>query len=217
MGKKPFVLVLSILIVAFGLAAVMQYYRPSSSIAVNFDNFPLEKGDWIGQRELVPDYAIDMLNPHDIFSAVYTNSQGITIHLMFDFFSGESTYGGPHSPRNCLPGSGWIIENTHQNDINVENRSIPADRFELRFENSRKVMEFWYVTSFGETANDYEFKFYTMLSSLLLQPADVAFVRFVTNSDANNLVALEEFQELFIPEIYRFLPFEQETQSGLLQ
>ena len=70
-------------------------------------------------------------------------------------------------------------------------------------------MDFWYITNYGETANDYVFKFYEMLSALTLQPKDVAFVRFVADGDPQSLEALEQFKELFLPEIYDRLPFKK--------
>lgn len=68
-------------------------------------------------------------------------------------------------------------------------------------------MDFWYVTYFGETSNDFVFKFYELLSSLTFRPRDVAFVRFVASADPQHLEALKEFESLCTQEIYKLLPF----------
>ena len=68
-------------------------------------------------------------------------------------------------------------------------------------------MDFWYVTRRGETANDYQFKLYTMISSLTLQPTDVAFIRFAAYDTPAGLQALDDFEQTFVPLIYSYLPY----------
>ena len=209
MDKKSFSLIIVLLVITFSITLLIKYYRPLSAGDVDFSDFPLELGEWRGEREDVSQAVIDMLNPKDIFSATYTNRDGVKVHLLFDFFSSDETFGGPHSPRNCLPGSGWIILGSEQNNINVGSRNIAADRFALQFNQARRVMDFWYVTEFGETANDYVFKLHLLLSSLTFKPRDVAFVRFVTNDDRVSIAALADFQKIATDEIYDRLPFKK--------
>lgn len=208
MDKKSFYISLIVITITFVLTLMIKFYRPATAGDVNFDSFPLTIGDWQGTKEVVDPQVLELLNPQAIISANYTNNEGITVHLLFDFFSSEATFGGPHSPRNCLPGSGWIIEETLTNDIEIRNRIIPAGRFQLQLNNSGKVMDFWYITHYGETANDYMFKIYMLVSALTFKPRDIAFIRFVAQDDPKSLVALEEFQSLVLKEIYGHLPFD---------
>lgn len=207
MDKKAFYLIIGLILVVFVFTMLLTYFRPVSAGDVNFDDFPLELGQWRGKKENISQTVIDLLNPMDITSISYVNNDGVSIHLFFDYFSSDASFGGPHSPRNCVPGSGWIIENTFEKDIELDGRIIHSGVFELRFEKSFSVMEFWYVTHFGETANDYKFKLYELLSALTFSPRDVAFIRFVTSNDPRSLKALKEFQTLVVPEIYKQLPF----------
>ena len=207
MDKKTYVGIIILVLVTFALTWTLKYYRPESHAEVEFDDFPLQMGDWTGVREKVSDDVISLLNPKDIFSAWYTNSDGIRVHLFFDYFSSDAGFGGPHSPRNCLPGSGWTIEKAGERTIEVAGKPIETGRFNLRYGESRQVMEFWYITSYGATGNDYLFKFYQMLSSLTFQPKDVGFIRFVTSDKNQNLEAMEQFQKLAIREIYRHMDF----------
>lgn len=208
MAKKSFALIIAAVLVTFALTFLVKYYRPASAGDVDFDDFPLTLGQWQGERETVSQGVLDLLNPKDIFSGTYINAQGVKIHLLFDFFSSEADFGGPHSPRNCLPGSGWMIRDTYDNRVACAGSDLSAGRFELELKGARKVMDFWYVTRFGETASDYEFKWHLLLSSLSFKPRDVAFVRFVADADPESLEALKDFQRLAVEEIYRRLPFD---------
>ncbi|MDH4158305.1 MAG: EpsI family protein [candidate division Zixibacteria bacterium] len=207
MGTKTFIIMLAILAVTFLFAVVIRTSQPETAYDVRVADFPLEKESWVGEKEVIPTYVFKQLNPVDIFAANYVNDRGEIVNLVIDYFAGDKA-GGPHSPRNCLPGSGWAIESTAERKIPSGDRTIPAQRFALRLGNSGKVMDFWYITRYGETANDYALKFYTMLSSLTLHRTDVAFIRFVCNSDSTSLAAMDRFQQLFLPDIYARLPFD---------
>jgi len=207
MDKKSFGIIISLLVVTFAITSLFRYYRPQSAAVANFDSFPLEVGQWVGRAEKIDRWTLELLNPKAIFSATYVNPNGVRIHLFFDFFSSEASFGGPHSPRNCLPGSGWVIFDDYEHPIQLDERTIPAHRFELRYEQTGQVMDFWYVTNFGETANDYVFRLYETISSLTLRPKDVAFIRIITDDNPRSLEALAEFEKLFVGRIYSYLPF----------
>lgn len=208
MDRKSFLIMLAMLGVTLAFCQAIRQFRPAPSAMIDFATFPMQLDDWIGVPDEVPDYVIDLLQPEQIFSATYTNSGGDKVQLFFDYFTSEGGSAGPHSPRNCLPGAGWQITTVEKNVIVLSDRTVPAGRFELRMENAGKVMDFWYITQHGETANDYVFKFYSMLSSLTFRSGDVGFVRFLADQTPEGLAALEEFEQLFISHVYRHLPFD---------
>jgi len=208
MDKKSFSVIIIILFITFTVTTTLKYYRPESDIMVDFSDFPLELDNWRGVENNTPKYVLDILNPQDLFSASYVNDDGLTINLFFDYFSPDRGYGGPHSPRNCLPGSGWIIQENNTHNIELDERILSANRLNLRYQNNHYIMDFFYITHFGETGNDYMFKIYEILSSLSFKQKDIAFIKFECLDTPENKEALVEFQKLFIKEIYQRLPFE---------
>jgi len=207
MGKKSFITMLVALAFTFLAMTTIKYYRSRVDLDVNLDSFPMEKGDWVGNVESLSAAVLQMLNPDQILSASYVNREGAKVQLLIDYYFPQNTAGGIHSPRNCLPGSGWIIVGSMAHEIKAAGRVIPASRFYLRLGNAYEVMDFWYITRSGETSNDFVFKLNTMLSSLSLRPTDKAFVRFVAAQDPKSIAAMEDFERLFVDEIYRHLPF----------
>lgn len=208
MAKKTFITFLLVLFATFLFCSAVEYYRPRTSSSTKFEKFPVEKGDWIGQRDDLIPAIVEMLNPTEIFSATFTNPEGIEVHLFFDYFSQMNSRGGPHSPRNCLPGSGWMILDTKEREITVDGRIIRIGRFYMSLGKLEKVMDFWYVTRYGETANDFMFKFYMMINSLTFRQIDVAFIRIIANDDEESLLALDDFENVFVEEIYQHLQFD---------
>jgi EpsI family protein len=207
MDRKRFLAFFSAIIVLFLATSALRHYRPDNPRGSPVGEFPLQKDGWLGEKDNLVPGMVDMLNPTLIFSAAYTNQSGRSVHLFFDYFESRNTRGGPHSPRNCLPGSGWIIRETRDRQISIGGRTITVGRFDLGFGESRKVMDFWYITEYGETFNDYLFKLHLMISALTFKPGDIAFVRIIGDGDPEGLAALDDFERLFVGEIYDYLNF----------
>jgi EpsI family protein len=207
MAKKAFIGILSIIGATFLATTLVSHCRAPMGLRADFDRIPLGKGEWVGSREEVPQPIVEMLSPDAILSASFVSKKGDKVHLFVDYYSPQNTVGAIHSPRNCLPGSGWIIAGSGPRLLEFSGRKIHAGRFKLTLGKANQIMDFWYITRFGETASDYRLKFNTMISSLVLKPTDKAFVRFVASDDPGSIAAMEEFEKLFTDEIYKALPF----------
>jgi EpsI family protein len=207
MEKKAFIAFLVLILATFVAIQFVAHYRAPVGLKADFQKLPLTKDQWVGRPEELPQPIVEMLSPDEIFAGSFSNPEGIRVQLFVDYYSPENTVGAIHSPRNCLPGSGWAISGMTSKPIDYGGRKISAVRFYLKREQSHQVMDFWYVTRLGETASDYRLKFDTMISSLILRPTDKAFVRFVTNDEARSIAAMEDFEKIYIGEIYGSLPF----------
>jgi EpsI family protein len=208
MVGKSFIAFLSVVILTFLSGFAIRHYQPETSTGASIGDFPLQKDGWSGQKDNLIPAIVAMLNPTEIFSATYTDAVGNKVHLFFDYFAQRNARGGPHSPRNCLPGSGWTIRGVEKREIILKGRSITIGRFDLRMGESKRVMDFWYITRYGETANDYTFKIYTLISSLTFKPNDIAFIRIMGVGDEAGLSALDDFEKSFAEEIYNHLRFD---------
>jgi len=204
MDRKTFLLIAVALVLA-GLAGwLIKYHSPGALVSSGWSEFPLEKDGWMGTEDVVAQGVIDLLRPDHIFNANYVDAEGFRINLFLGSFS--DARGGPHSPMNCLPASGWIVESSESRAIALEQRTIPARRLMLRYKHQTYVMDFWYITPLGETANDYQLKLYQMFGALLFQPRHLTFVRFVARDTDQNRAALDRFEGAFVGDIYARVP-----------
>jgi EpsI family protein len=207
-AKKTFLIFLGLVVATFAFCAVVKYYRPEPAHGVELSQFPLRHGEWVAEQLPIAAGVVDILRPDAIFNAIYSNPQGDQVDLFFSYFAGENTQGGVHSPRNCMPGSGWVILKTEPRSIPIGNGVIPASRLYVKYGQALRVVDYWYITSHGETANDYTLKFYTMVSALQFKPTDVAFVRFVSPADSTSLAQLDQFEQEMSQQVYTLLPFD---------
>jgi len=206
MDRKAF-LVTTAVIVLSGLSGwAIKYRSPEALESRGWGDFPLVKDNWRGQEESVIQGVIDLLKPDHLFNANYTDELGNRINLFLGSFSDPR--GGPHSPMNCLPASGWVVEGSTPRMITLGERIITAKRLVLTYQQMPYVMDFWYITPSGETANDYCLKFNEMLTSLTLRPRHLTFVRFMAKDTPERRDALDRFERAFLSEIYSRLPVE---------
>jgi len=200
MDRKTFLLIAIALLLA-GLAGwLIKYHSPGALVSSGWSEFPLEKDGWIGTEDVVAQGVIDLLKPDHIFNANYVDAEGFRVNLFLGSFS--DLRGGPHSPLNCLPASGWIVESSESRAIALEQRTIPARRLMLRYKQQSYVMDFWYITPLGETGNDYQLKLYQMLAALTLKPRHLIFARFVVRDTDPGRAALDRFEQAFTADIY---------------
>jgi EpsI family protein len=202
--QKKF-LIITFIIALSGLAGWgIKYRAPEALVAPGWKEFPLLMDDWIGKEDIVAQGVIDLLKPDHIFNANYIDDDGNRVNLFLGSFSDPR--GGPHSPLNCLPASGWVVEGSAPRSVDLGNRTLAAKRLLLSYRQVAYAMDFWYVTPWGETSSDYRLKFNEMLTSLTLQPRHLTFVRFIAKDTPGGLAALNRFEKAFLIEIYSRLP-----------
>ncbi len=82
--------------------------------ARSLQSFPLQVGKWRAVSNTLFDAPVlRVLRPTDYLMRVYVNQTGDDLGFYVGYHDGGPTSGPIHSPRNCLPGSGWtMLENT---------------------------------------------------------------------------------------------------------
>src|SRR5581483_12105337 len=95
-------------------------HRPLQQFALNSSNWILEQNVDIDRDTL------DVLKADDLLSRIYQNrSTGQIATLFVAYFETQRTGKAPHSPKNCLPGSGWVQTQAGTIDIPVQGEAEP--------------------------------------------------------------------------------------------
>ena len=68
---------------------------------------PVALADWHGSELPLPDRMIQAAGVDDYVSRIYGIGQQIPIGLYVGYYGSQRTGDTIHSPKNCLPGSGW--------------------------------------------------------------------------------------------------------------
>ncbi len=104
----------------------------------------------------------------------------------------QSQRGGasqPHSPKVCLPASGWEPVATGEMSLNTAAGPITVNRYVVSNRGERAVVLYWYQNSRGAVAGEWASKFWVVASALLDRRTDTALVRLVVRSSSEDSAA----------------------------
>jgi EpsI family protein len=118
--------VLSILLV---LCAAVFYAAPTAENVPDskpLNLLPRNINGWVTVSESQPEKEIlELLRADDTLTRIYRNDQGASASLFLAFFKSQRAGASPHSPKVCLPGSGWLPERSDRIDLSVPSRDRP--------------------------------------------------------------------------------------------
>jgi EpsI family protein len=134
--------------------------------------------------------------PFDVYVGYYDQqTQGKTIH----------------SPKNCLPGSGWEALKQSTSLLQTANGPAVVNRYLLQNKNQRALVFYWYQGRGRVAANEYRVKWELLRDSALRGRSEEALVRIVVhlNEKTTEAQASEWATRIateLIPEVSRVLP-----------
>ncbi len=176
---------------------------------------PQTLGSWEKTQEGVVDAETQaVLKADDTLNRSYGSSAlGIGANLFVAAFRSQRTGSAPHSPKNCLPGSGWTpVVNDHIM-VSLPGRSEPIEvnRYIIQRGDTKSLVLYWYQSRDRAVASEYKAKLYTMLDAVRDNRTDTALVRVVIglgSNDSNDKAqaAAEDFIRAFYAPLRQFLP-----------
>jgi exosortase D (VPLPA-CTERM-specific) len=165
--------------------------------------FPAVLGRWHMEREGVIDQdERDTLRADDYLSRQYAGSSGQSANLFVAYFRSQRTGQTPHSPKNCLPGSGWAWSVSDTLRLQVAGRAQPIDvnRYIVSRGDEHAVVLYWYQSQDRVVANEYQAAAFTAWDALRYNRTDTALVRVVTPVTRSGI----EFIQASFTELRRY-------------
>ena len=203
------------------LALVVQaslFYAASSGERVPasqpLDLFPAQLGSWREAQNYPVEQEIrDQLNADDLLNRLYTDPGSRAGAALFvAYFKTQRTGQSPHSPKNCLPGSGWEPEATGFVDVAVSGQPEPVriNRFVVSHGEEKSVVLYWYQSQRRVVASEFSAKFWLVMDSIRYHRSDTALVRVtvpVRNNDADAATRVGvSFVQTVFPVLKGYLP-----------
>ena len=149
--------------------------------------------------------ALDVLKADETLSRSYVAAgYPLGAQLFVAYFSSQRTGQTPHSPRNCLPGTGWLPSEGETIDIRVEGRQQPVEsnRYVISKGEYKSIVLYWYQSRDRTVASEYKAKMYAVLDAIRYNRSDTALVRVVVPVLNNNEGASTEAAVRFVQAIY---------------
>jgi EpsI family protein len=194
------------LLAATWAAATMSANRAPEPLVEPLETIPRQIDGWMGSEDHRLDAATEaVLKPTAYLSRLYRRG-----NVMLDFFTafyalqeaGETM----HSPRNCLPGSGWEVWRHQTVDVTVEGQTVTLNSYGVQNGTRRMVVLYWYQTPERIVASEYYAKVCLVWDAVLRSHTSGSIVRIVAPDQPESIQAALEFAVDVIPQVQRCLP-----------
>ena len=162
-------------------AHVLEAHRVAAGQAPRLDRLPTAFGDWRSHDIPMSDNVSNVLGADATLQRVYSNASQQQVEVFLAYFSRQAVNSQIHSPRHCLPGSGWTIVSTEPTRLDLPGGAQPATRMMLEREGVSEEMLYWFRTRSGSVTGEYALKLDLVRNSLARRPTDAVFVRYVAH------------------------------------
>jgi len=156
-----------------------EIYPPRASFA----DYPMQLGRWSGRLESLEGVYLDALKLDDYLLADYADPEGRSVNLYIAYYNSQRKGEAVHSPRSCLPGGGWQLENFGQRTlggIRVGGEPLRVNRTLIQLGDQRELVYYWFQQRGRVITNEFAVKWYLFWDALTRHRTDGALVRLIT-------------------------------------
>lgn len=211
--SKPLMIVTAFLLVQaaafYGLSRSENTPAPTS-----LGSFPKTIGDWqLLQENVVEKEVQDVLKADDLLNRTYARpGSQLPANLFVAFFRSQRAGQAPHSPKNCLPGSGWVPSVADEIPVEAPGAPVPmiVNRYVVQRGDQQSVTLYWYQSRDRVVASEYKAKFFVVTDALRYNRTDTSLVRVVVpvaNGQIEESTGIaRQFIAAFYPALRQILP-----------
>lgn len=214
--KSKFVYALTLVLVVQAVLFYSASHGEATPLAAPLTAFPLTVADWhLLQQGEIDKETRDVLKADDYLTRAYAGKEG-GANLFIAYFRTQRQGQSPHSPKNCLPGSGWEQSQSGRIDVPIAGPaggptgSIHINQYIVEKGQSQAVVYYWYQSQGRVIADEFAAKFYLVSDSIRHHRSDTALVRVWVPVAGGNLAGAEkvgtDFVKTFYPAIKGYLP-----------
>lgn len=197
--------------------AAAYYLLPKTEAAFDvrpLSAFPAELGDWHLTHDTPIEKEVqDVLRADDSMNRIYASPRSpVPLSIFVAFFKTQKTGVAPHSPKNCLPGSGWAPQDAGEATIDIPGAEpITVNRYIVARGTEKTLVYYWYQTPRRVVASEYLAKIWLVLDSLRYRRSDTSIVRVLApvpdNGDQSAAErAAQDFTRTIYPALVQHLP-----------
>jgi EpsI family protein len=143
---------------------------------------------------------LGVLLPTSYLSRTYTKP-GLSADLFIAFYAQQRAGESMHSPRHCLPGSGWEIWDYGSTSIPVGAESFTVNKYSIANSGERMLVLYWYQTKNRIIASEYEGKLILAKDALLRNSTAASIVRIIVPDKPGALEDARKLASEVIPQM----------------
>lgn len=171
---------------------------------------PRAMGTWKGEDIPIEQRIVDAVAVDDYVNRSYVSEDPVPVFVYVGYYKSQRTGQTIHSPRNCLPGSGWQPVSSRRIDLQLEDGThAPVNVYVVEKGLNRLLVMYWYQSHGRIVASEYWGKYYLIVDAIRTNRTDAALVRISTVIHPNEDAALARvlgFAKNLVPELNKGIP-----------
>lgn len=141
-------------------------------------NLPLELAGYSGEDQLIPDAEARIAAASASIMRLYTrDSANFSVYV--GYYARQRQGQTIHSPKNCLPGSGWEPLASQREVVPTPDGEIRANRFLIANRSEQALVYYWYQGRGRTESNEYKVKVDLIRDAALRRRSEESLVRIV--------------------------------------
>ncbi len=181
-------------------------------IRTPLDSFPETLGAWQGREATIFEVEIlNILKANDYLMRRYVDPAGRSLWLYIGYWETQRKGAQPHSPRNCLPGSGWEPLEATRLTIPLPPPYAPltVNRYLVQKDRAQQIVFYWYDAQGRPMAGEVAARIEMVKSAIFRNRTDGALIRVsspVYGSVAETSNLLVKYVQAMYPVLSQHLP-----------
>ena len=208
--RSNYLRALTIVVIAQAVLFYSASHGESTPLAAPLIAFPTAFGAWhMAQEGVIEKDVEEILKADDLMTRWYVSPEG-GANLYMAYFKTQRTGQSPHSPKNCLPGTGWQPSENDRISLQTGGDTIRINRYLVSKGSEESMVLYWYQSQGRVIADEFAAKFYLITDSIRKHRSDTSLVRVVVpvpqgQRERAEKVALD-FVKASYPVIRAYLP-----------
>lgn len=198
-------------VLVFGIVLLQAVNRPPVVLPFRpLAEFPARLGPYHGEDRPIPARILKVAGVHDYVNRLYRGPADQTIFLYIGYYPSQRTGDDIHSPKNCLPGSGWAP--VHAGAVSIplaQGRRMVVNDYIVQKGLQRAVVLYWYQSRGRAIASEYWARAWLLEGAMTQDRTDGALVRLWTPVGTNPRRAQRRaiaFVHLLRPHLAAYIP-----------
>jgi len=215
---KARLVIAAVFLIAAGAAVRGIGHGEPVKLVQPFSKYPLVLDNWHGRTMRLSGEIEKKVGVSDYLYRVYVKGPQY-VQFYVGYYETQRHGEMIHSPKNCLPGSGWYIAKRETMTVDVgANGPFAVNKFIVENGIERQVVLYWYQQAGGRiVTNEYLGRVHLVWDAFRLDRTDAALVRlsvpFEGSSDDAVALAVDFLKQAY-PRLMRFLPSAEVTSAS---
>lgn len=170
-----------------------------------FPDFPKNIGSWNGTEQFFSQEIYDVVGVDDSTLINFTNKKNQSVQLYIGYYRSQRKGDLIHSPKHCMPGSGWEITKSSIEPVAIRpGQNINIIKLNLEKQDQGMIVLYWFHSRGRIINSEYKQKIYLVLDSIFKNRTDGSFVRLISTVKGNPDETLSTMKK-FVAELFPLL------------